>query len=994
MFEPSVAPRVFALPIGADFGRGVAEGLRARLAGQPPEAIARVRVFVNSSRMQRRIRAVLSETGAGFLPDIRIVTEIDRDLSMADVPPPVPPLRRRLELARLIARLVELQPDLAPQGAVYDLADSLAMLMAEMQGEGVSPKTLETLDLTDHSRHWERSLAFIRIVSRYFDPATAPDGEARRRIALDRLRDRWRDDPPRHPVIVAGSTGSRGTTAQFMRLVARLPQGAVILPGYDFDQPEPTWQALDEALTGEDHPQFRFRRLMSDLDLVPGGIRPWHDMPAPNPARNRLVSLALRPAPVTDHWMEEGPRLEGIDTATRDMTLIEAASPRAEALAIALRLRQAAEEGTVAALITPDRGLTRQVSAMLDRWGILPDDSAGQPLALSAPGRLLRQVAALFGRKTTIEALLALLKHPLAHGGPGRGDHLLRTRELELALRSRGAPYPDAAMIAVWADGQPEREAWADWLCGLLAAASAEGEEPAPLADHVVRHLALAERLAGGVAAGDAAGILWDGAAGQMARATADQLLREAPHGGAMDAFAYDQLFNGILRRLEVREPVLAHPRIMIWGTLEARVQGAELVILGGLNDGIWPALPPPDPWLNRRMRHDAGLLLPERQIGLAAHDFQQAIGAHEVWLTRAVRDAEAETVPSRWLNRLTNLMGGLAAGQPALAAMRVRGRVWLDRAAALETPGARVPPAPRPSPRPPVAARPGELAVTGIRTLIRDPYAIYARHVLGLRPLDPLRPLPDAAMRGTVLHKILEHFIRDRGDGTETGMADAKARLLAITDAVLADRVPWPTAQRIWRARLERAADWFLEREAGRQGTPRLIEKPGRIVIAPFGFTLTAKPDRIDLMPDGRVHVYDYKTGKPPTAKQQQAFDKQLLLEAAMAERGAFEVFGPVEVDGATYIGLGSAPVEEPIALPPGETDKAWDGLCALLAAFAGRGRGYTSRRAVAEERMEGDYDHLARYGEWEMSDPPVPEDVGPQDVAPDAAALPEERS
>ncbi|SNX70845.1 double-strand break repair protein AddB [Cereibacter ovatus] len=967
---------LFGLPPGVDFPAALVAGLRARLAGQPPEAMARVDLYVNTQRMRRRITEILTAEGAGFLPRLRLVTELPAEPGL---PAPVPPLRRRLELAQLVARLIEAQPDLAPRSALFDLADSLAELIDEMQGEGVPPEAISRLDVADHSAHWQRTQAFMAIVAPMF-AADAPDAQARARMTVERLAARWAEAPPTHPVIVAGSTGSRGTTALFMRAVARLPQGALVLPGFDFDLPPAIWAGMDDALTAEDHPQFRFLRLLSALGADPSEVRPWADLPAPSPARNRLISLSLRPAPVTDQWLSEGRLLTDLAGAAQAMTLIEAPHPRAEALAVALVMRRAAEDGRRVALITSDRGLTRQVEAALDRWRITADDSAGKPLALSAPGRFLRHVARLFGRRLTAEALLTLLKHPLTATGADRGNHLRWTRDLELHLRRRGPPFPTAADLADWAEARPADGVadWAAWLGGLFE--GVDSPAPRPLTDHVTAHLALAEALATGPAGTDT-GELWLKEAGIAALAAVAELRAEAAHGGTLTSADYTDLFDAILSRGEVREAAQPDPRLMIWGTLEARVQGADLVILGGLNDGTWPQLPPPDPWLNRQMRLKAGLLLPERRIGLAAHDYQQAVAAPEVVLTRATRDAEAETVPSRWLNRLMNLMNGLTAqgGPEALAAMRARGRDWLDLATALETPEVPMPLTPRPAPRPPVGARPRQLAVTGIRTLIRDPYAIYARHILRLRPLDPLHHAPDARLRGSILHRILESFVKDRPPGAER-KAD-RARLMAIAAAVLADDVPWPAARALWLARLDRAADFFLETEATLGGTPLVVETEGRVDLSPLPFTLTAKPDRIDLLPDGRLHILDYKTGTPPTKKQQEQFDKQLLLEAAMAERGAFAGLPLAEVARISYIGLGSSPKVEALDTDAALLGQVWEGLCALIGRYQLRDQGYPSRRAMFGERFPGDYDHLARFGEWDMSDRPEPQDVGPPD-------------
>jgi ATP-dependent helicase/nuclease subunit B len=974
--------KLYGLPPGVDFPAAFVDGLLARMASAAPEAIARVTVYLNTARMLSAVRTAFDARGARLLPRLRIVTDLGRT-PMPGVPPAVPPLRRRLELARLVAELVRREADFAAGTAVFDLAESLAALMDEMQGEGVTPAALDAADLAeDHAAHWERSLAFIRIVSRYFAVDATPDAEARQRRIAEALADRWVNCPPPDPVIIAGSTGSRGATQLLMRAAARLPNGAVVLPGFDFDMPGFAWDSLHAGpVPNEDHPQYRFLALTRALGVTPSAVGRWAGTPPTDPARNRLISLSLRPAPVTDQWIREGAALGPLLPATERLDLIEAPDPRAEALAIALRLRKAAEDGRRAHLVTPDRVLARRVTAALDRWGIIPDDSAGRPLVQSAPGRFLRHVAQLFGRPVSAEALIVLLKHPLAATGAGdRGSHLRFTRDLELHLRRHGPAFPTAAALSVWAarKGESKRLAWAEWVGTILASATRPADST--LCACVDAHLALAGAIAAGPGGNVEASELWRREAGELARSVMEELRREAVHGADFSPTDYVEMVTRLLSAGNVRQGPEAHPLVAIRGTLEVRTGGADLTILAGLNEGIWPAPPAPDPWLSRQMRLKAGLLLPERQIGLSAHDFQQAAAAVEVVLSRAVRDEEAETVPSRWLARLTNLLAGLADqdGPEALEAMRARGRYWLGLAAALETPAARVPPAPRPAPRPPVGARPGSLAVTGISTLIRDPYAIYARHILRLYPLDPLSGRPDARMRGETLHDIVARFVRERPSG-ET-VAEAKARLLAVTGSVLADQVPWPSAQRLWRMRIARIAPAFVAAESLRatRGVPAIIEEKGSVPLEGVAFTLTARPDRIDLLSDGRVHIYDYKSGTPPSSKQQRTFDKQLLLEAAMAERGAFAALGPRGVEGATYIQLGGEGKEAVVPIDRDILAEAWASLHRLIGAFARRTTGYTSRRAVFGTLAAGDYDHLARFGEWEMASPSTPEDVG----------------
>ena len=974
MFDPQPRPRLFALPPGVDFPNVVAQGLIDRLAGQPPDRLARVDLMVNTVRMRTRLVAALTTSGARLLPRVRTVASLGQQALMPDVPMAAPPLRQRLELTQLIAALIDADPTIAPRAATYDLADSLAALMEEMQGEGVDPSALARLDLAEHSDHWTRSRDFISIIAPFFAGDGVPGVEARQRLAVLRQIARWQAEPPDHPVIVAGSTGSRGTTALLMAAVARLPQGAVIVPGFDLHMAD-VWPHLDDALSAEDHPQFRFKRLFDMLGIAPDDVALWARSDPESTARNRLVSLSLRPAPVTDQWMVEAPLLGDLRNATAGLTLVEATSPHHEALVVALAMRAAVDRRQRVALITPDRTLARQVTAALDRWAIYPDDSAGQPLALSAPGRFLRHASNLFGRKLTAEALLVLLKHPLCASGADRGIHLLHSHDLELSLRRDGPLFPQASDLTTWAGQRDGRLNWATWLAQTLPQAILTGS--APLADHVTRTIALAEDLARGPD-GHGAGELWQAEAGAEALAAARELLAEAQHGGTMTATDFADLLTAVLMRRDVRSAVRPHPDVMIWGTLDARAQGADVVVMGGLNEGVWPAAPPPDPWLNRKMRLDLGLLLPERRIGLSAHDYQQAIAAKEVILTRAIRDAEADTLPSRWVNRLGNLLRGSPAnhGPEALAAMRERGQVWLALADGMDRQTDPVPAEKRPAPQPPVAHRPTELFVTRITQLIRDPYAIYARHILRLKKLDPLHAQPNFRERGTTLHRILQDFVA--GERPET-LAEARVRLMAVADRVLLADIPWPVTRRMWRARLERVADWFLATEADREGAPVLLEEKGSVTLETHEFSLSAKPDRIDRMPDGSLVILDYKSGALPSAKVQEFFDKQLPLEAAMAERGAFAGLGKRRVPEARLISLGTKPAIEVIPFAPGDLDRVWAEFGALIGRYRQRDQGYTSRRAIQMETFVGDYDHLARHGEWQDSDAAHPVPVGP---------------
>jgi double-strand break repair protein AddB len=974
MLDLGHSARVFGVAPGADFPRALINGLRARLQDAPPDSMARVTLIVNTRRMQRRLKAIFEEGPAGFLPKIKLLHEFGQDMTALGPIDVASSLRRRLELSQLVTRLLEKETAFAPRSSIFDLADSLASLLEEMEGEGVAPSVLQQLDVTDQSGHWQRTLAFVQLIEPFFSGAQ-PGSEAHQRRLAEALREAWANAPPKDPIVLAGSTGSRGATALLMQAIATLPQGAVVLPGFDFDMTPLAWRTLDQRISGEDHPQYRFAALAHALDIAPTDIQAWSDDAPPKPSLNRLISLSLRPAPVTDQWLTEGAALDNLQRSTDHITLLEADTPRAEATAIALMLRDADERGVSAALISPDRQLTRQVTAALDRWGIVPDDSAGRPLAQSAPGRLLRQVSRLSGRKITADALLALLKHPLVATGGARGPHLLHTRELELWLRRRGPAFISSGTISEWSQRASDAGHWSQWLIKSIEYLSISVDQS--LTEHLRKLVDLAEHLCAWPE-DEGSGQLWEKEAGAEARRIVAELQNEAEHGGSLSPRDFSDLFDSVLSAGVVREAIVAHPKIMIWGTLEARVQGAELVILGGLNEGSWPPSPRPDPWLNRALRDRAGLLLPEREIGLSAHDYQQAACAETVVLSRSVRDAEAQTVPARWINRLCNLLDGLSGGGPdALAEMRSRGQRWLSWAEQLDQPSNPVPAAIRPAPQPPVDARPSQISITEVQRLIRDPYAIYARRVLGLSRLDPLRRTPDAPLRGTIFHSIFEKFVAQELSGDLTSDI---ALLMQTTDAVLDGDAAWPAANRLWRTRIQRLAEWFVKGEHARRemGEPVVLEGNGSLLLADLGVTLAGKIDRIDRLQSGRLAVYDYKTGTVPSRSVQEHFDKQLLLSALVATSGTVQGLAASKVDHVSYIGLGSKLVFDPKPLEDGLVEKTRADLLKLLASYQDPSQGYTSRRAVDQTSFACDYDHLARYGEWDERTPPSPEQVG----------------
>ncbi len=968
MTEPSPNLKILGVPPGADFPKELVKHLLTQYDGKPPEELARVNLLVNTRRMQRRLKELFAQSGPLLLPKISLVTDFDLLLQGA-LPDAITPLRRRLEMTLLVAQRIETDQH-APKSAAVDLADSLTNLLDELHGEAVDPDRLSELKIEDESGYWEQSLSFLKIVKGYVDATVdrGVDGEARRRAAANLVIENWKLNPPKDPVIIAGSTGSRGTTSLLMEAVAQLPMGAIVLPGFDFDLRDDVWKQMASGRVLEDHPQYRFAAFLAKVGVSPGEVEALGAAPAPT--RNKLISLSLRPAKVTDQWLAEGPKLGDLRSITSDISLIEAAQPREEALAIAVALKQAIHDGKKAALITPDGTLGRRVAATLARWNIRPDESAGVPLSLTPPGRFLRHVADLIGNPVSPDALLALLKHPFCRtGSDDRGPHLLHTQALEKYCRKSCVATVDASILEEFAkDADDPRQEWCKWLTSLLDQFALM---PAPtLEAGCQHHIALAEALAGGPAGGS--GALWEKDDGEDVLAQVDRFRAEADFASPIAFAEYARLLERALMAESSRPQEGVRPDVMIWGTLEARVQGADIVILGGLNEGIWPEQPAPDPWLSRSMRRDLGLLLPERQIGLSAHDYQQAIAAPKVILSRARRNEDSETVPSRWLNRLINLLKGLQENQgpEALEAMRDKGARFVQIAQTLDPPLV-APPAVRPAPAPPVSVRPKRLSVTAIRRLVRDPYSIYAEYILELKALSPLVAQPDARLKGIVFHALMENIFKPNAQPVTA------ETIRQIATRLLEEYVPWPHVRTHWMGHIESITEQLLVFQNDWSKAEILeVEAKGLYGVPGTSFNVSAKADRLDRQSDGSVIIYDYKTGSIPKPKDITNFDRQLLIEAVMAEAGAFENIPPIIARDAVHVGIGRSPKQVSVGI-----EKKYDlvtvsqELATLVTEYDDPDRGYISRRMMEELKYSGDYDHLSRFGEWDATQATKPE-------------------
>ncbi len=1002
--------RVFTVPPGVPFLRALAQALCAggfphvSLPPPDPVALAGYRVLLPTRRASRAFMQTfvdIAPADALLLPHIAPLGDVDEDeLSLlgevsaggsdaAELPLAISPLERRLLLTRFIlewergrqAETGEARLH-SPAQASY-LANELARLIDAVETEQADWSALEALVDGEFSAHWGEILDFLDVLRRRLPHELEARGllnpMARRNLALKASADRLRSSGDKTPIVAAGSTGSIPATAELLKTIAGLENGAVVLPGLDRSMGERSWHEV-----GPDHPQYGMRQLLERLGISRDDVAvlPGVEEDAGREARTRMLAEVMRPAGATDVWRDQ----VAANDAIGGMHTVTAPTQREEALAIALILRDVLEvPGRTGALVTPDRRLARRVSSELRRWNIVIDDTAGEPLQGTPQGSLARVVAEAAESGWAPVHLLALLKHPLAHFGRERGEVLKLTQLLELAaLRGAVAPQGFTALASALARTRQSLDTEGYRLPRAVQAMTADDwEHVGGFVDKLSAVLQpFADALATSKALGTAALItahaevleaitlapaadvplVWQDEGGEALAELFSALLEARDLVPELSVADYGPFFAGLMQGRLVRTRNPGHPRVQILGLLEARLLQADVMVLGGLNEGVWPQISAADPFLNRPMRRDFGLEPPERRIGLAAHDFVQGLNGAKVYLTWSEKIDGAPVGPSRWILRLQVLMGSGEA---------IADRRWIAWALGLDH-VEEATPVRRPMPRPDVGKRPRALSVTRIEEWVRDPYAAYARHILQLKPVDRLAGDPGAADRGTLIHDILHRYALESFPNPP---AEPLERLLDLGRAEFADYLEFPEVAAFWWARFERIAEWLIESGAfDVEGVnARVAEISGRAVIdAPAGpFKLTARADRIDVTDDAAI-IFDYKTGAAPSQKQMMSgLAPQMPLEAAIALRGGFKDVAADSVSDLVYLRLtgGATPGERRGLLRADANElaqAAYEGLARWIARFDDADTPYVPRAVPEFEYRAGDFDHLSRHREW----------------------------
>ena len=1021
--------RVFTIPPSAPFLPTLIKALTGGQLGfrlpDDPLALAAVTLYLPTRRACRLARDAFLHAlniDAAILPRIVALGDIDEDeiafaeaasgAIAADVlalPPALGGLERRLLLAQLIRKWASAPEVRGASGAplvaqtpaaACALADDLARLIDDMTTRNVSWDRLDDLVPDMFDRYWQLTLRFLALARNNWPELLRERGliePAKRRDALIKAEAARLARQTDGPVIAAGSTGSIPATAELIATIAQLPHGAVVLPGLDTDLDEESWRLIsgdaDKGIApAPGHPQFAMQALLARIGIARSAVARLGDASG----REGVISEALRPAATADAWSKLAADRQfsaKADAALENVSVIEAANAEEESLAIAVALREAVRDGKTAALVTPDRALGRRVNAALKRWNIEVEDSGGESLTDTPAGVFARLAAeAALGGLAPV-ALLALLKHPLLRLDAGSTEKAVAA--LERAILRGPRPRSGSAGLARALHtfrGQLEkfrrgeatdlhasepRIALTDTeltaaaglvarLAEALAALEGVGREPRTLSELAARH----RDLLGALSRDGESERAFAGPDGAKLADALEELATSAAAALEIAPSDYVELFAAVLAGRVVRPSPRLGARVRILGLLEARLTESDRVVLGGLVEGAWPPESRTDAWLSRPMRQQLGLDLPERRIGLSAHDFAQMLGAREVILTRAAKIAGAPTSPSRFVQRLAAV-----AGEQRWQAALDRGNTYLSWARELDRP-AKVTPLPQPAPKPPRAARPKGLSVTDIENWLRDPYTIYAKYILRLMPLDPVDLAPGAAERGSLIHGAIGEFTQLYAERLP---AEPARDLIEIGRPRFAALDDFPEARAFWWPRFERIARWFADWELRRRPTITWLAAEFRgeieIPLTEGIFKLRGIADRIERHADGTYVVLDYKTGSARTERQvRTGLAPQLTLEAAILRKGGFPAIAAgasVAQIGYVLLKGGARPGEPKLidfikGTADTQADHALAKLTALASSFADESEPYRSLVHPMWTTHYGDYDHLARVKEW----------------------------
>ena len=387
-------PRLFSIPPAAPFLSTLVNALLngelidGFVPGSDALALSNVTIYVPTRRAARALQAEFVariDRNALLLPQILPLGDIEEDQFIfeqqsdraLELDPTIGSLERQLLLTQMIRQWTgalektsqKLFGDeaLSVPASLSDaawLANDLATLMDTVSTEEADWDLLEGLVPAEHADWWKLTLGFLKIATKNWplilQERGSMDVATRRGLLLHRQAEQYRMHGSSGPVIAAGSTGSIPATASLLGAIARMKNGAVILPGLDRDMSDLVWLELNagkaagtgpllrsshEKAAAPGHPQYGLKKLLNGMGVARNDV---HHIGGVDDSsigyarlREEIVALSMEPSKTTDNWPGFRDKFTEQKSATAfsGVSLIEAEGERQEALAIALAMR-------------------------------------------------------------------------------------------------------------------------------------------------------------------------------------------------------------------------------------------------------------------------------------------------------------------------------------------------------------------------------------------------------------------------------------------------------------------------------------------------------------------------------------------------------------------------------------------------------------------------------------------------------------------------------
>jgi len=917
---------------GIDFSGSLSDILAKHLLEKyesNPFDLAKVKVILPTRRACQTLKEsflMQSCESATLLP--QMIALYDMDDFATDLPEAISDWERLF----LLTRLCQAKPNLKETPKAFQVALSLAELLDLSYQYQVDFSHLSDLVTGENfAQHWQETIEFLDIIHTAWPQILKEKNlidrqDKLQRIILEKAKSIQNSDDY---VIIAGLTADLPSVAELMKKIKI--KGDIFLDGVDKNY------ILSDNNPEENHPQYLIVKTLKKLEISPNEVV-FKTKPTDT---EEFIEQSFR----SDIWQKSTIEQKCLD----NIKYIMANTAEQEALTIALLLRQSLQtKDKTASFVTTDRTLARRVIAQMKRWQIHLDDSAGIPFKHTPTGSFLLQILNLAENFEDKTQMLALFKHPLFANAQ---EPTKMRMDIKNAEKNARREHTDFSF-----QFSDKAKDFFDLF---------KTDQLVNTKELLIKHLSLAEEFAqtDNQSGGE---ILWQSPFGKQLYQMLQDILKDIEILPTISTHQYANFFNTLIAFQQARQPYGYHQRLKVLGPIEARFTHTDLCIIGGLNEQVFPPLADTGPWLNRPMRKQLGLPNAEARITTLAHDFMHVMGAKEIILTRSVKNGGAPTVPSRFLQRLQMTAQINDLQIPTFVA---------HLADLVDTPDEKQAIV-RPCPCPKAETRPTKLSVTNVELLKRNPYAIYAKYILSLYPLDDWDKPAKGAQYGQALHETMAELINlsakdfNEKEALTIFRQALKKNLLPKSDCIF------------YESQFKSCVLPFVlkqQEELKKQRIPSYTEIKGECSfnINNKPFTLTARVDRIDLSDQNTAKVIDYKTGSPPAFSEVvKGISPQLTLEAWMILQNAFPNIKADKIEDMEYWHMSKNPCIKGYQKSKNKIDldvllnKTELGLKKMLKTYADGKTPYEVEPIASIAPKYDNYALLSRKKEWAHED------------------------